>query len=407
MKLADPEGVPGGSPAEERRRWRTFVAVCAVAVALRLAVSQAGYNYDLASWDLVSKLVVEGKSVYANTFRYPYGPTGAYLLGLVRLIAGLLGMNTIQGFHLLVAALLSTADLGLGYLLWRFFGLAEACFYLLNPVSILITGYHSQIECLALLVGFGGWLTLEASLAGRPVGRYYGSAFLTGLSLSVKHLLFLFPVWVVARCYKRVWGMRQHLGYLAISYGVFFSAFGLYLLRYPESLAGIREHVFGYHGIGNYEDSLLVDVVSAALPALAKRAGGGGLDLYTMMFTALLLLLGLWAGRRRPESSFYLYLVGLTTFAPVNGDEYLVIPLLACAVFPRSWASWLFTGVASAVLLGSPNNIGHVPALRPVLYHFGRFNDTTAQIPMVLLLVALAFPRVQRGAVLTGRTRLC
>jgi hypothetical protein len=385
---------PGPEAVEERRRWRIFVAVCVAAVGLRLAVSQAGYNYDLQSWDLVSKLVVEGKSVYANTFRYPYGPTGVYLLGLLRLMAGRLGMNTIQGFHLLVAAVLSMADVGLGFLLWRFFGLAESCFYVLNPVSILITGYHSQIDCLAILLGFCGWLILESSLVGRSVGKYYGSALLMGLSLSIKHVLFLFPVWVVARCYKRVWGVRKHLGYLAISYGVFFSAFGLYLLRYPESLAGIREHVFEYRGMGDYEDSLLVDAISAASPAVAKRAGGGGLDLYTALFIGLLLLLGLWAGRRRPASSFYLYLAGLTTFAPVTGDEYLVIPLLACAVFPRSWTSWLFTAVATAVLLGSPNNIGSIPALRPVLYHFGRFTDKTGQVAMVLLLVALAFPSV-------------
>src|SRR2546422_11688227 len=81
-----------------------FALTCILGAGLRLFLSQEGYNADLESWDIVSTLVLDGKSVYANTYRYPYAPVGMYLLAALKSLALRMELPSIQGFHLVVAA---------------------------------------------------------------------------------------------------------------------------------------------------------------------------------------------------------------------------------------------------------------------------------------------------------------
>jgi hypothetical protein len=71
-------------------------------------------------------------------------------------------------------------------------------------------------------------------------------------------------------------------------------------------------------------------------------------------------------------------------------DQYLAIPIVACAVAWNSWASWAYTATALALLLNSPSNIlgpPEVPAdLTPSVGH-GVMQYRHAQVWLILLLM--------------------
>ena len=52
-----------------------------------------------------------------------------------------------------------------------------------------------------------------------------------------------------------------------------------------------------------------------------------------------------------------MYLLAMFALSPALMDQYLAVPMLACAIFWRNWAAWAFAGAATAALLCSPCNV--------------------------------------------------
>jgi hypothetical protein len=72
----------------------------------KIAVATLGHNFDVDSWRLTSDLLNQGKSVYANTYRFDYGPVWSLSLsGFGHLTTG-----SGERFHVCLAAFLATVD---------------------------------------------------------------------------------------------------------------------------------------------------------------------------------------------------------------------------------------------------------------------------------------------------------
>jgi hypothetical protein len=219
-------------------------------------------------------------------------------------------------------------------------------FFLCSPVVALLTGYHSQFENLALLPGLAAWLLIRRGPV--PPARSVVSALLLGLSLTVKHVLFLFPAWVLF--WPRLGTVRKRLIYVAFAYSVF----GLSFLPWwadPASRAGILRNVFSYR---SYSRLSLLQLITA------EHSFSEGPSAFSSILTPLwivtLVAIGL-ALRRRDEELFPMYLLAMFALSPALMDQYLAVPMLACAIFWRNWAAWAFAGAATAALLGSPCNV--------------------------------------------------
>lgn len=372
--------------------------VSGIGVAVRLLLSRVGYNFDLESWSIATRLVLGHQSVYVHTARYPYAPIGLGFLAPLQWLAQAFGANSIQDFHLLVAAFLSLVDVGLALLLRRTFGFAAACVFLLNPVSLLVTGYHSQIDNVALLVGFGSFLLLRTASATGSRAAYFVSAALIGISLGVKHVLLLFPLWVAVESGKTRWRAVERFSYVAIAYGMFAASFVLYLVFHPDSLPGIRWHVFAYRGYEYYGQALVPTWTWRLVTGSVHRGGpawGHFLQYYWVAWLAVLAILGVWVARKMPERSFFVYLVALVLLTPTIADQYLVIPILACATRPWRLEGWLYTFAATGALLASVNYVGVSVPLQHVIwnlhghFHLPAVSRTDAQLPLILLLFSM------------------
>jgi len=364
------------------RKKKLLIAAIVVSVAAKMALATLGHNFDLESYRIVSGLMEQGKSVYANTDRYNYGPIWAPVVSGLAWLSRLIGWDAGEGFHVLVAAFLAATDVLIGLALAMAYSHTAAVVFLLTPIGLLVSGFHSQFDNVAVLCGLLAWLMVRG---GRPGPAALAvSAGLTGLSLIVKHILFLFPLWLLF--WRPLGKLRYRVLYAGVAYAVFFCAF-IPWWGDPASRAGIAQNVLGYSS--EFGNSLTPITVNLFLPV---RSIDASFDLFLpirmsdasfqwipvvsgfkALWMGLMLAAGAALARRGAHELFLLYLMTLYAFTPAFCDQYTAIPLVACAVFYESWASWAFLASGTGLLLVSEVNVlGPLNSAVPPLVILGR-----------------------------------
>jgi len=319
----------------DRKGLAIFIIAALIGVALRFALAAYGHNFDIASYRIVADLVANGKSVYAETERYNYGPIWFHVLHFLDLLPSP-SPDPLWALRWKVVAFLTGVDIIIAALLFRRYGVLVAILFLLNPISIIVTGYHSQFDNLAVLV---------AILAARLIGdRETSSDFkkisgfvLIGVSLIIKHITFMFPIWLFFGFQSR----RLKILAVLIPYGLFLLSF----VPYFRSVSGIVHHVFLYHSIPNgpFWKEIAPDFVAnkVALP---------------LFFLAAMFLVGLYWRKRSAPESLWLYLTSLVVFSSSIANQYLAIPVSAISV---SWNPFygIYTLFATFYLAGSHDGL--------------------------------------------------
>jgi len=347
----------------------SLALVLALGIVARLACSFAGHNFDAESYRIVADILARGSNVYAETARYNYGPPWFLILRGLDLLPGF-GLAPLEALHLKVAALLTGVDVAICLLLRRQFGARAAALFFLNPVSILITGFHGQFDNLAVLVALVAVEVMGDAAEGpeRRIGRWLAGLALVGLSLSVKHLLFLFPAWLALK--EPNWRRKLVAGLLPVA--VFALSFVPWL---GQGWAGILDHVIGYRSFANAPvwQVLLPQVLFGWLPL-------------TLPFVVALALLGVALRGRGRGESLLAYLVALVVFAPAIANQYLAIPIAAMAVWwNRPFR--LYTAVATGFILVQADGLGLARLIDPRLTLYG----ATTQQAYIACTVLLGF----------------
>jgi hypothetical protein len=289
-----------------------LIAVLGAGLVARFWFGARGHNYDLESWRIAADLVAEGKSVYANTDRYNYAPGWFIILHALDSLAG----RNLFVFHQLLIAFLSAADIGIFYVLWRKFGRLPATVFFLNPVSIMITGYHNQFDNVAVLLGLWAVLCYGDDFEKPLNRRKYSALLLLGLSLIVKHLLFVFPFWLAVK--QR--GLLQKFLIMAVPTAMFFGSF---LPFWSAGHDGIIAYVFKYQSssaLHSYFYNLLV-------PEFFRYMAGS--KVYWLLCLAGFAFLC----RSRPGlPSLLVYTGVLVAASPAISNQYLAIPAALASV---------------------------------------------------------------------------
>ena len=233
---------PNDSHATSKRA--LLFAAAIVSLILKMLLAAQGNNFDVDSFRVVADLVLQGKTVYAETSRYNYGPVWAYIVAAIRFFqVHVLASNGLGLFHVLVAGFLGYVDVLIGLILAYNFSFAAGLIFLLNPVSFLITGYHSQFDNVAILLALGAALLLfknPANTAGHmPI---LAGALLLGLSLIIKHILIFFPIWLF---FRKEFDWRKRFIIAGVPYIIFLVMFIPFI---PDEAAfqGIAGNVFSY-----------------------------------------------------------------------------------------------------------------------------------------------------------------
>ncbi len=354
------------APGSNALFWIVLIVVSGTAA--RLLAASAGHNYDVESYWIVAGHADAGDNVYASTHRYNYGPAWFMVLDIVKDVADRFS-DPFVAFRYLIALLLTVVDIAIAAMLLRRFGLLAAALFFANPVSILITGYHSQFDNLAIAVGLAGMLLLERAERQGSDRAWLAGVIVLGVSLVVKHLLIVLPLWIALR--------QRSVGRAALVLILPVAMLGASFIPFAaDGWSGIVDNVIGYRSAGN------APFHTWLMPPLLQRHVSP-----TMLLGGALLLIGWLVRRRSPVEQVLLYCVTVTVFAPGVFWQYLAIPAAASVVFFNS-GYLLYTGIATLFLLASPVNIG-IPLIADLLPGF-LVRAETGNLPYGYLIGLLA-----------------
>ncbi|MCA9383569.1 hypothetical protein KC909_04330 [Candidatus Dojkabacteria bacterium] len=284
-----------------------------IGITLRLLFANYGHNYDYESFMIVADLVDKGKNVYANTPRYNYGPIWFLILHVLDLAT-----NSEHMFRMLLALLLSVVDCAIAYILFLKYGYKAGILYLLNPISIIVTGFISQFDNLAVLTALLSMLLFGNNSEGKITYKNYLGLLLLGLSLSIKHVFFFFPFWLALKQK----GKKRKLLSLVIPLGIFFIAFIPFLSG--GGLDGIWENIFRYSSVKN------APLLNFFLPNSLVSTG-----LANLLLILSLCLAGLYFYKRDVIDQLGIYSLVLVIFSPAIIHNHLVIAVLGISIFPN------------------------------------------------------------------------
>lgn len=315
-----------------------LIIICAfIGIGLRLVLAFFFYgNFDQSSYELVVGIMRRGGNIYAETRRYNYSPVWAYVLLSLSTLSDTLNLP----FHFVVRTFLSLADTLNGVLIGlisakvtgRSFS-KGALIYLLNPVAILIVGYHGQFDTLAVLP-----LLCAAYLALEPKHAWWPIWLLGTISLLIKHIT-IFEIWLL---FVYSAGVRRAQLMSAATGMVFIAS----LLPFAVgATSGIAKHVFAYTPIPNTFGLGILLPMALSVP----------------IFFVVMVLLPLIAERLRLPlvQALELGFVLMLTLIFSIGEQYFILPILVGSIFASRWY-WAYTAVTTIFLLGSENNL-HLP----------------------------------------------
>jgi hypothetical protein len=220
-------------------------------------------------------------------------------------------------------------DIAIFVLLFRVYGLLVASLFFLNPISIIITGYHSQMDNFALLLGFVSILLIEYK---RKTWGLFPGLVLMGLSLVTKHFLIFFPIWLAFK--EDRWSRKILV--VVLPYTIFFISFIPYWSLGSE---GILNNVFLYRSVTNapFWSVFAPNFVLTLVPPI-------------VLFVGTLMTLGLIWRKMSVLQSFNYYLICVVIFSSAVMNQYFSIPLPAIAS-QWNWGYSLFTLITTTYLM--------------------------------------------------------
>lgn len=380
-KKGNPQGKKKVQPGTN---WQILLFIM-VAVISRFLLAAYGHNYDFESYKIVAEILRHGGNVYAETSRYNYGPVWFLVIGLLDQLSFLFS-DPQAAFRFLITSLLTMSDLILAFLLIRHWGLKAGILLLINPLSVIVTGYFSQFDNLAIMLALFGCIIYSEDFSDKFSRNKFLGLILIGISLMTKHLFFLFPLWLAVKEKNH----KQKLLALLLPGLLFVISF---IPFWAGGERGIIENVVGYNSMKN-------------APLLNFFAYGLDNNFAIGRFLwVLLLITGAFVFRKAhlKESLMY-YLLLLLIFSPSVIHHYLAIVVVPIAVFPN-WIFSVYTVVASYILLldNLGLNIRFLLESAPDIFLFRVHGKFIFNIPIAILFAGLIWTFYQRQTTIQAK----
>lgn len=285
-----------------------------------------GHNFDFESYCIVGESASRLQNVYAVTDRYNYAPVFLCIQGIFYQASQLLSDDPLLTYRVGMVGLLTLADLGIMYWLSYRFSIRIGLLFLLNPVSVIISGYHNQFDNLAVLFAL-----LSCDFYNEEEKYNKKDAcfilFLT-MSILIKHILWIFPFWLLV---KKQLPVRKKFVYVFVPPLVFLISFVPFAVGNEAAFTGIIDHVFFYRSFNNAP--LLGRLLHMLhIPEMCWFA----------VFMLSMMLVAFTVCKQSYEYQVMSYLVAMVAFSSAIANQYLVIPAAALCVLSRGICSYSY-----------------------------------------------------------------
>ena len=309
--------------SERKTVWAVTIAIGTVA---RVLIAKHGHNGDFQSWIWCVTVMRDGGSVYSGSSNYGFGPAWMFVLKFADMVQGIFpGNRTV--FRLVIILILTAFDLGIALLITKKFSFIAGLLFFLNPVSIIISGFHNQFDNIAIFVSMSGIFLLESIEHDEKKKSWWLGLALLGFGLAIKHILLFFPIWL----FFRAGSFRQRASRLMFPYVVYLVCFIPWATSLDQVKIIIEENFFKKGG----EPALILIFFGA------DSELGNNRFVYReliFIFAYLIWFLGIltfgWVMRNRPMvHSLLIYLVVMVGLAPEYSQQQLILPLLALFVY--------------------------------------------------------------------------
>ena len=354
-----------------------FLIFSFIGIILRVWISQFGSNFDFAMWQINLEIFKEGKSIWHEGM-YAYGSPWIYTLSILDSISlqFLENNSFIQNipgtfYRFKIVIFLSLIDVSIFYLLYKNYSLKIGLLYLINPISIILTGHHNAFNNYAILFGFLAILNYGDLNSKEISFKKIFSIFLFGLSISIKHILIFFPLWWAFKEKKFI----NKILIISISYVTFIVLFFPFYEDFQKIIYNIL--YLGRHETGPFWKMFLPEIL------------GRYLNFFTLA-SLLLIFLGFFLVNKKLKDSFYLYLIATTAFAPQMYTQYLFIPLIAIAIY-WNFKLTIFTIITTFLFLIDGDQLS-IQYLRE-LFNWDLRSTRIVFYPLVLILMIEFFER--------------
>jgi len=313
------------------------VLVIALGVTARLWAATRGHSFDFDLWVAVADIYHKGGNVYVESHQYVYGPVWFWIVGVLGQIAHLFPDSALA-FHYILPSFLTLVDIGVLFILKRRFGPIAAILFFLNPISIAISGYHVQVDNIAMLLGL--WVTeLWEGCTDTPLGmRKLAGLAILGLSIATKQILFAFPLWLAVKQK----GYVQKGITLTLPIALFLLSF---IPFWQTGSQGIIKNVFLYP---SWDNGITWNYLPGYLRLLINRD--------TLFFISLALFAIVFRVES-PSNSLLLYSCVLLIFTPYVANQHFAIPLGVTSAYPNIFFL-LYTATASFYIFAEHIGLG-------------------------------------------------
>lgn len=328
------------------RAWLLGITI-AVGVIARFWAQTLPGNWDFGQWINVSTAALDGQDPYA-LYGYNYPPPWLLTLTLFNAVT-----SSTESFRLLIAILLAIIDIGIVMLLVRRGYMLAAVLFFLSPITIAISGWHQQVDGIAVFFALAAVTALGSADRSRITGRDWLAVLLLGISLGFKPVFLLFPLWLALRPGDVRRRAFLFVGPIVVFGVIFASAFLVYPVR------EVLQKVLG-HGGANNSPFVNAFVPGQLAPWVLDHGGG------KLLFILALVAVG-WMFRRLPPFELALaYSISAVLFSWAVVNQYLVTPMAAVAVFMNiGFLIWL--GLSTLNFSG-PEAL-NIPILRDIQPH--------------------------------------
>lgn len=293
-----------------------FISIVTLGVIARFVVMTLGNNFDFESYKIVGEIVCRGGNVYAETGRYNYGFIFFLIQGLLYKISDILNPENIDfTFRVLIVSVLTLADLGIAGWICNRYSYKLGLIFFLNPISIVITGYHNQFDNIAILLALLATDFVDEENENLTKNDFIALMFLA-LSLITKHICFIFFIWIFLR--KTKWSIIKRLVYTCAPFGMFLLSFVPFILGNKQAFDGIMKNVFLYRSHNNYPFFMIL-FKFINFPQ----------SKYFILYILIMCLVGLAFRKLDFTKLLLVYFMAMVAFSSAIANQYLIIPVVA------------------------------------------------------------------------------